>query len=137
MNELLFTYAPEKARITSLVNGDADGIEIGEVDKISSILGGQAIGFVNKQSKQFKAINTCSYSEKFNANGECETCPSGSYPSSKFGTSCLDCGQTGTTRHTFLCNNKDDEWAFKNGINSRFDLERQNDNYEVSQAMKD
>jgi hypothetical protein len=48
LNELLFTYAPNKASLTGLVNGGVEGIFIGQLDKISSILGGQAIGYMDK-----------------------------------------------------------------------------------------
>ena len=46
--ELLLTYTENKASLTAITNGGVEGIEIQQVDKISTVMGGQAIAYLDK-----------------------------------------------------------------------------------------
>jgi hypothetical protein len=65
---------------------DVIAIEIGSVDQISSLMGNQAIGWIDSTEKRFKTLSTCSYSEYNGQDGTCKTCGSGYFPETPLST---------------------------------------------------
>jgi len=82
-------FPPEKQWTTNII---VDKIALNLYTDLAPLLGGQAVGWLDKDAVVMKTARLCSYSEFHNiTSDQCEACPANTFASTIYNTECYNC----------------------------------------------